>query len=153
MGILQLSLSAGKFVDCSPHTLDSYLQSQPLQRAPSKIGVLQTDEQPPPRKRACLEHYFSDTKNTSVHPSTCEDTCSAETHDYDWTESKKDVSEMAYPDDVLEECEECGEKVPVWLVDCHKDHHFAVKLSQDPSLPVTTLHRHERTLDSFFHRI
>jgi hypothetical protein len=47
-----------------------------------------------------------------------------------------ELSGVEYPDEVLEQCSECGENVPVWLVGEHTDHHLAVRLQHKEQLIV-----------------
>lgn len=47
--------------------------------------------------------------------------------------SERRVSDE-YPDEVLERCCECADKVPIWLMREHIDYHLAVKLQKQEQL-------------------
>ena len=124
MELLQLSLSAHKFTDSYSHTLDSYYVLH-------NERIHTNDEDLPPSKRPCLEA-------TPDGPST---------HEGDMQLTATD-----YPEEVVERCSECGEAVPVWLLDSHKDHHLAVEL-QKQEVPPQPLRAKKHTLDCFFHKL
>ena len=75
------------------------------------------------------------------------------------------LSGAEYPNEVLEQCCECGENVPVWLVREHTDHHLAVRLQHEegmvtkpavnvraPRASRVSTKMHMNTLDTFFTR-
>ena len=60
-----------------------------------------------------------------------------------------------FPAEVLEMCCECGERVPVWQLGVHQDHHLAMKLQsqEDAVKPAPASARQTlQTLDRFFHK-
>lgn len=148
MELLQLSLSAWKFTDCSSRTLDSYLQHNKRTHSLVSCG----EKELPPSKRQCINSLQGSAKsNCTDHSTDDESTEILMTAKED--EAGKEGTGL-YPEEVLEKCNECGEQVPVWLMDCHKDHHLAVRL-QNQELPSQSHNKggQKQTLDRFLHKL
>lgn len=171
---MQLSLSASKFTTWSSQTLYSFLKdcgTQPTSEAGATTGT--SDGQAWSRTRR--DHGSDDCsllKKQALDIATGDvdgimdaggDVTSTATPAEDF---HSELSGAEYPNEVLEQCCECGENVPVWLVREHTDHHLAVRLQHKEGMatkPVVNNVRaprasrvstkmHMNTLDTFFTR-
>ena len=161
---MQLSVSASKFTDCTSQTLDTYIKGCRKQLV-SGAGTGQV------WPRHChsedddscvsMKKQVTDVASEAVDDSMeiggeveGENTCSATAAEHD--------DELEYPEEVLEQCCECGENVPVWLMREHTDHHLAVKLQHEEQLivkpamtdgrAVRAISKKMNTLDTFFNK-
>lgn len=136
--MIQLSLSATKFSDCSSQSLYTFICDNGEQSSEDRATVESTGGRPH-SKRSCLDQSSGVVKRRRTEPSalTLVNDVESDSSNKACAHSLRDEEQVSerlgsdeYPDEVLERCCECADKVPVWLMREHIDHHLAVKLQK-----------------------
>lgn len=158
LGVIELSLSASKFSDCSSQPLRTFLHCKSSNGTASVNADI----------GACSKRSHQDHNNKTVKEQASalavvnemkgvSDEANAPTDEEQLCPGRQECEE--YPDEVLEKCSECAEKVPVWLLREHIDHHLAIKLqkqeqqrSGQASRDKLAIRHRTLTIDTFFQK-
>lgn len=165
MGVIQLSLSASKFSDCSSQSLYTFVCDHGEQSSEDRATVESTGGRAH-SKRSCQDQSSGIVKRQRKEPSTLtlvNDVKSdhsklvnkAHAHSLrDEEQGSERLVSDEYPDEVLERCCECANKVPIWLMREHIDHHLAVKLQkqEQPRRSSGVTSCRTLTIDTFFQK-